>query len=223
MSLTLRESCQMYERYCRRHLDTPTFEAFNAKHFTNLPSNDKVFDEFKRVLLSARRASGVPVTRRLPSLFHKLSDLTSAASVVPSVQVRTAERACRASSSEFESGLRSSIRPPRSSNSCEETWTLSSFKDAVSSSPSVLLKESKGLMVHLVPEKKGASLESLSCKLTKSTWESLRGKSSAPIKMRDGSILDLSTVALDESDLAEFVQNRKIKIKGPYFIRFSRI
>jgi len=105
----------------------------------------------------------------------------------------------------------------------EETWTLESYKSAVTSSASVLLKEAKGLMVHLVPEKKESSLEALACKLTKSTWESLRGKSDSPMKMRDGSTLDLTTVALDESDLAEFVQNRKKKIVGPYFIRFSRI
>ena len=224
MSLSLKESCQMYERHCRRHLDTPTFEAFNAQHFTNLPSNAAVYTEFKRVLTSARRASGVPVTRRLPSLYRKLSGVEeTAAAVVPSVQVRTAEKACRSSSSEFTSALRPSIRPPLQSAPVAPTWTVDAFKEAVASSQSVLLKESKGLMVHLVPEQKGPSLESLSCKLTKSTWESLRGKSSTPMKMRDGSTLDLSTVAVDESDLAEFVLNRKGKIPGPYFIRFSRI
>lgn len=228
MSLSLKESCQAYERYCRRHSDTPTFEEFNGKHFTNLPSNPDVYADFKRTLTAARRAAGLPVTRRLPSLFHKLSGVasvaesTSVAEPRASVQVKTAEKAFRATKTDFDDAFRHNVRPP-AAPVAEETWTLESYKEAVTSSASVLLKEAKGLMVHLVPEKKGESLEALACKLTKSTWESLRGKSNNPMKMRDGSTLDLATVALDESDLAEFVQNRKKKIGGPYFIRFSRI
>ena len=62
----------MYERYCRRNVDTPTFESFNGKHFTCLPENKAAFDEYSRILVGARRAAGVPVTRRLPSLYKKL-------------------------------------------------------------------------------------------------------------------------------------------------------
>ena len=225
MSLSLKESCQSYERYCRRHSDTPTFEAFNGKHFTNLPSNPEVYADFKRTLTAARRATGLPVTRRLPSLFHKLSGVSSAVVAAEPravVQVKTAEKAFRATKTDYDDAFRHNVRPP-AAPVAEETWTLESYKSAVTSSASVLLKEAKGLMVHLVPEKKQSSLEALACKLTKSTWESLRGKSDSPMKMRDGSTLDLTTVALDESDLAEFVQNRKKKIVGPYFIRFSRI
>ena len=46
MSLSLKESCVKYERYCRRHADTPTFEEFNSKHFTNLPNDKEAFDDF---------------------------------------------------------------------------------------------------------------------------------------------------------------------------------
>ena len=99
MSLSLKESCQSYERYCRRHSDTPTFEAFNGKHFTNLPSNPEVYADFKRTLTAARRATGLPVTRRLPSLFHKLSGVSSAVVAAEPravVQVKTAEKASKA-------------------------------------------------------------------------------------------------------------------------------
>jgi len=63
----------MYDRYCRRHLDTPTFEAFNQENFTCLPHNDSIYAEYVRVLKGARKAAGIPVTRRLPSLYSKFS------------------------------------------------------------------------------------------------------------------------------------------------------
>ena len=79
-------------------------------------------------------------------------------------------------------------------------------------------------MVHLVPEMHdSSSLESLASKLTKNTWESLRGQSEEDLKMRDGSKIVMSSISLDEGDLAEFIQNRKAKMLGPHFIRFSRI
>jgi hypothetical protein len=63
----------------------------------------------------------------------------------------------------------------------------------------------------------------MAAKLTKQAWDILRGKSDGELKMRDGSAFSLSSVRLDEGDLAEFIQNRKNKIQGPHFIRFSRI
>ena len=45
--------------------------------------------------------------------------------------------------------------------------------------------------------------------------ETLRGKSDKPLKMRDGSTMNASTLSFDEGDLAEFVQSRKQKQKGP--------
>ena len=137
--------------------------------------------------------------------------------------------------------LRMNIRPPAcikvapvakvvkavkavASTVTEVVWTRASYKEAVLKNPSILLKESKGHMVHLVPPTHNCvSFEGLAAKLTKSVWESLRGKSTEPLKMRDGSSLQMSTISLDEGDLAEFVQNRKEKLTGPHFIRFSRI
>ncbi|MDA7838942.1 hypothetical protein N9A45_01245 [bacterium] len=229
MSLSLKESCLMYERYCRRHSDTPTFEAFNAKHYTCLPQDDAVFADFKRVLTSARRSAGVPVTRRLPSLWSRLSGEKKTMAVsAPSVQVETREKSFRSSVPKYESALRNNVRPPQApamklATPKAETWTVEAYKKAVTESRSVLLKEAKNLIVHLIPETKETTLESLACKLTKSTWESLRGKSQQPLKMRDGTTLDVASLALDECDLAAFVQNRKKKKEGPYFVRFSRI
>jgi hypothetical protein len=59
--------------------------------------------------------------------------------------------------------------------------------------------------------------------LTKKIWESLRGKSDLDLKMRDGSTVSMTSISLDEGDLAEFIQSRKQKKSGPHFIRFSRI
>ena len=225
MSLTLKESCQMYERYCRRHSDTPSFEAFNAKHFTCLPRNPDVYGDFKSVLTSARRSAGLPVTRRLPSLWHRFTGEEKVMAVpAPVVQVKTAEKSFVGH--EYESAIRNKVRAPVLENKSDEplmTWTLEAYKEAVQNSRSILLNEPKNLIVHLVPEERSEDLESLACKLTKTTWESLRGKSAAPLKMRDGSALKMESLSLDEGDLAEFVRNRKKKVEGPYFIRFSRI
>lgn len=219
----------MYERYCRRHSDTPAFEEFNAKHFTCLPQDREVYNDFKRVLTSARRSTGIPVTRRLPSLWSRFSgEKRILAAPAPVVHVKTREKSFRSSVPNFEAALRNNVRPPEAKNlklapSEAKTWTLEAYKKAVSESRSVLLSEPKNLIVHLVPEERTGTLESLACKLTKSTWESLRGKHDQPLKMRDGSTLELASISLDEGDLAEFVQNRKKKIGGPYFVRFSRI
>ena len=113
--------------------------------------------------------------------------------------------------------------PVKINNSESMKWTRETYAEAVKKSKSILLKESKGLMVHFVPEERGESFEKLAVKLTKKTWDILRGKSDGELKMRDGSALSLASVILDEGDLAEFIQNRKNKIQGPHFIRFSRI
>ena len=36
-------------------------------------------------------------------------------------------------------------------------------------------------------------------------------------------MVELNTLQLNEGDLAEFVQSRKQKKQGPYYVRFSRI
>tara|TARA_B110000977_G_scaffold175079_1_gene229532 strand:- start:2508 stop:3308 length:801 start_codon:yes stop_codon:yes gene_type:complete len=266
----------MYDRHCRHNLDTPTFEQFNQKHFTCLPHNPTVFNEYNSTISAAKKAVGIPVTRRLPSLYKKLSSTSSSiVKVVPQVQINSQLNSFKSTVPNMGSSLRMNIRTPApvvvvpavvpavvpvvvpavvpavvpvvvpavvpvgpvipavvpvgpvipvAFDHPPVCWTKSSYKEAVRCNPSILLKESNGHMVHLVPfQQDGASFEGLACKLTKSIWETLRGKSMEPLKMRDGSSLQMSTISLDEGDLAEFVQNRKRKVLGPHFIRFSRI
>lgn len=246
----------MYDRYCRRHLDTPTFEAFNQENYTCLPQNDAIYADYVRVLKAARKAAGIPVTRRLPSLYSKFSgeplvNTVSAASVqvrhqkasfvssLPSVS-RSVKMKIRAPAciSEEKAGPLSASEVaevedvqevqkveavPEKIEAVPENWTVSSYKEELSKNKSILLKESAGHMVHFIPKVGRCSFESLACKFTKSTWETLRGKSDAPLKMRDGTSLEMSSVSFDEGDLAAFVRNIKKKIAGPHFIRFERI
>ena len=231
MSLSLRESCTMYERYCRRNLDTPTFESFNGKHFTCLPENQAAFDEYSRILVGARRAAGVPVTRRLPSLYKKLSNLPEChVETTADVQIRPQTNAFKSAITPIKTSMRVNIRAPNCIATPEvlkekkKEWTVEAYKSEILNNKSILLKEENGNMVHLIPNERGdATFESLACKLTKSVWETLRGKKINPLKMRDGSTLDTTTTMLNDGDLVEFIQARKNKMRGPHYIRFSRI
>jgi len=256
MSLSLKESCSLYDRYCRRNSDCPTFETFNSSNLTCLPVSNQIYDDYKRVLMTAKRATGLPVTRRLPSLFRKFSSMGKsevATSFKPSVQVSYRTLSHKSNVPSILSSVKMNIRQkspsdrfstaPTTASDVQKSpsdrfstahsvqgtsseqldWTRESYAEAVNKSKSILLKESNGLMVHLVPEKKGETFEKLAVKLTKSTWDILRGKSDDKLKMRDGSSFSISSVRFNEGDLAEFIQNRKNKIQGPHFIRFSRI
>lgn len=241
MSLTLQESCTKFDRYCRRHSDTPSFAEFNAKYSTCLPECPAVHAEYERVLVAARRATGIPITRRLPSLYKKLTARTPGETKVQ-LQSRTSQFKSNAAVSELRASMKMNIRAPNCIGTVQvkETtlpevqnapkdvqnapkWSVEEYKAALAENKSILLKETGGRMVHLIPETSGGSFESLACKLTKSTWETLRGKSSEPLKMRDGSQLSVANVSFDEGDLAHFVNQRKKKASGPHFIRFSRI
>ena len=223
MSLSLQESCKMYERTCRRQKAIPTFAAFNKEKFTCLPSNDAVESDFKSSVLKARKAYGMPVTRRLPSLYHKLSGISKPTVQLPAAVVSSSEKSFMYDNEKYDGAMKMSIRPPACPDEGElkeDDLTMEEYVAMVEKSP---LKEAKGLIVHLVPQKRGEPLSSLSCKLTKKTWEALRGKKDIPVKMKDGSELDLKTVQLNVDDVRNFVKSRKRKEEGPYFIRFSRI
>ena len=223
MSLSLQESCKMYERTCRRQKAIPTFAAFNTEKFTCLPSNEAVESDFKSSVLKARKAYGMPVTRRLPSLYHKLSGISRPTVQIPAAVVSSSEKSFVYDNEKYEGAMKMSIRPPACPDEGElkeDDLTMEEYVAMVEQSP---LKEAKGLIVHLVPQKRGDPLSSLSCKLTKKTWEALRGKKDIPVKMKDGSELDLKTLQLNVDDVRNFVKSRKRKEDGPYFIRFSRI
>jgi len=229
MSLSLQESCKMYERVCRRQKAIPTFAAFNKENFTCLPENGVVETEFKSSLLKARKAYGMPVTRRLLSLYHKLSGVEKPVSVSvspPSAVVASSEKAFVYGNEKYEGAMKMNIRPPnciateKEEELKEDDLTLEEYKDMVKKSP---LKEAKGLIVHFAPQKRGEVLSSLACKLTKNTWEVLRGKKDHLVKMKDGTELDLKSIQMNIDDVRNFVKSRKRKEEGPYFIRFSRI
>lgn len=224
MSLTLQESCQLYERHARRNKVVPTFSEFNKQHFTCLPTNVEVEKDFCAAVARARKASGLPIRGRLFSLYRKLtkSDVSDVASSPVAIS-SPATNSFTVSEPKYEKAMRMNIRPPAEApaEAPVEKWTLEAYVKAVQDSG---LVEAKGLMVHFMPEKKGEPLSSLASKLTKSTWDVIRGKSEdKSIKMKDGTMMDLTSVQLNEQDVNNFVRNRKKKVEGPYFIRISGI
>jgi hypothetical protein len=221
MSLNLEESCKKYVSYCRRNKDCPTFEEFNANHYTNLPHDPDTYSYFYKQLAIAKKNTGLPVTRRLPSLMKRFKnhmDIPNQAIPSPSVQIRPALKAlCKmpTDSTPMSMSIRAPLVLPKSA-----LVSFEDYKKRIFESKSILLKVKGGLLVHLVPATFSSDFEKKACKLTKKTWDTLRGKSEAPLKMRDGSMLNMSTIQLDQSDLALFINDRKNKKDGPYFIRY---
>ena len=123
MSLSLKESCHLYDKYCRRNSDTPTFQEFNSKHLTCLPLTVEIEEDYKRVILAAKRAAGIPVTRRLPSLYKKF-ELYRKQSDMPdfvadnmntdsySVQIPSQAVAHKSVSPSIHQTVKMNIRPP---------------------------------------------------------------------------------------------------------------
>ena len=211
------------------------FDEFNSKFFTCMPSNSDVESKFMTSVLKAQRSGGFPITSRLMSLHRALCKDTSqtTTATVASAVAKPASSSFAVNVPSYEGALRMNIRAPECSEAKKEVetvdeegvadgvaWTLEEYISAVLESP---LKEDKGLMVHLVPECKGAKLSSLACKLTQSAWNVFREKEGYTLKMKDGSEFDVRDVKLNANDVKKFVKNRKKKVEGPYFIRFSGI
>ena len=216
MSLSLRESCQHYERHCRRQKKIPTFAEFNKKEFTCLPADKEVETAFISAVTKARRSYGLPITRRLVSLYDKLSaskeqEVAHIVSAVPPPVAKSFAVDVPA----YKNAIRMNIRAPEAP---EVTWNMEKYKQLVLESS---IKEEKGLLVHFMPEKESHALKSLACKLTKNTWETIRGGECSVLKMKDGSEMDLKKHTLDTSDVRSFIRDIKKKITGPFFIRFS--
>jgi len=241
MSLTLKESCTLYERYCRRNKKIPTFEEFNRQHFTCLPTNSVVFKNFQTAIITAKRAEGLPIRRKLPSLFKRfdLSPSDESEEVLTSEPQKAFVSHLTPS---YENGLRMNIRHstkiqhdthtdsimPESATETEtetETdlaWSLETYKKDLATSTNPKLKEASGMMIHFVPPTRCAPLEALACKFTKKCYETLQGKASNPLKMRDNSIW-AAGANWNQDDVTAVLQMRKKKMAGPYFIRVSGI
>lgn len=225
MSLSLQESCRLYERHARRQKNILSFADFNNKHFTCLPADAETEAQFKRVVSKAGKASGWPIRARLTSLHRSLLKSDAVVASTLSAVVPSASNSFVTNHPSYSAAIHMNIRPPEEVEEVEEVeeakeWTVPEYIAAVRASD---LKENKGLMVHLVPTHRGAPLSSLASKLTKNTWEALRDNTDSPIKMKDGSLMDLREYKLNVEDVKSFVQNRKKKVEGPYFIRFSGI
>lgn len=226
MTLSLKESCRLYEQHCRHRQHVPSFEEFNVSHSACLPHNVDIFAVFKQNIELAYKAEGVPVTRRLPSLFKRLSqqsNIQKTALMPPSVQMSVSPAPVSVVPP-LSRSMKMSIRAPVSVALLPTAdWTLEQYRRLVLNSSDSKIKESKGLMVHLMPSTKikEMSLASYACKLTKSTWKALIGKQGDSLTMRDDSELKLSSVSLNKSDVVLFVKSYKNQTKGPFFIRFS--
>ena len=229
MTFTLKESCRLYEQHCRRNLKVPTFEEFNGKHATCLPSNPVVYKEFKTTLELAHKADGLPVTRRLVNLWTRLSKTPASKSMAlspPSLQVPVPKGPV-SMMPDPSLALKMNIRAPSPQPALpqEETpWSMEKYQKMVRASPSKKLKESSGLMVHLVPTSPVEDLTALACKLTKNNWNALTGQGSTTmLAMRNGSNLDIGGVELNKDDVVSFKCEHKKNKQGPYFIRYSCI
>lgn len=229
MTLTLKESCRLYEQHCRRHLSVPTFQEFNQNHATCLPSNPVVYNEFKATLKIAHKAEGLPVTRRLVNLWSRLSKNSSSKSMAlspPSLQVSVPHGVATLVPDPTHA-LKMNIRPPTNRSTLQKEnkpWSVEKYKEMVLNATSKKLKESSGLMVHLVPTVPVADLTALACKLTKSNWNALLGKANTnKLSMRNGSELNLDGIELNSEDIRSFKLKHKKKESGPYFVRFSCI
>lgn len=244
MSLSLRESCTLYERYCRQHKDVPTFEAFNSAHYTCLPNHPTAYARFHASVTAARRAEGLPIRRKLFSLYKSLNGGIAPAAVPPRpqavVDTKRLQKACPVTVPSLTRAVSLKTRPPAppaavpdepmTTSEMDESdapelaeWTVAAYREAVAASTHAKLKDKANNMVHFVPVARGESLASLACKLTKSTWETLSGKSDAPLKMRDGTKRAMESIEMDTDDFAELRRQRKAKLSGPYFIRVSSI
>ena len=100
-------------------------------HSSCLPSNDSVYANFKQIIELAYKAEGVPVTRRLPSLFRKFSNsLESAAMLPPSVQMAVVS-APVAVLPAYEDSFKMKIRAPNRivDSSDSSAWSLERYKE----------------------------------------------------------------------------------------------
>lgn len=227
MPYTLKESCRLYEQHCRRNLKVPTFEEFNGKHSTCLPSNPVVYNQFKTTLELAHKSDGLPVTRRLVNLWTRLSKTSSSMSMAlspPSLQVPV-PKGPLSMVPDPSLALKMNIRTPQPALTKKEVpWTMEKYKKMVLNSSSKKLQESSGLMVHLVPTSAVEDLTALACKLTKNNWNALVGQGdTTKLAMRNGSKFDLCGVELNKDDIVSFKREHKKNKQGPYFIRYSCI
>ena len=207
MPLSLKESCKMFEKFNRQQQKTSTFEEFNALHGTCLPKNDRVYTKFMRNLYKARKSEGIPVTRRLMSLFDHLSMGPQViATPAPQAQIPMAPSTILAGLS-----LQNKIRAP-------EKVSILSYRDLLSKKSGKFV-DKKGLMVHFL-EPQGIPMLSNTCKLSKMNAKTLfNGKGN--LTMRNNTQLRMESMQVNKEDHKAFIVARRSKKAGPYFLRVN--
>jgi|TARA_B110000908_G_C10267489_1_gene465873 hypothetical protein len=208
MALSLKESCKMFEKFNRQQQKTTTFEEFNALHGTCLPKNDSVYTKFMRNLHKAKKSEGIPVTRRLMSLFDHLSSGPQViATPAPQAQIPMAPPTILSGLS-----LQNKIRTP------EQKGTILLYGDLLSKKSGRFV-DKKGLMVHFV-EPKGIPMLSNTCKLSKLNAKTLfNGKGN--LTMRNNIQLQMESMQVNKEDYEAFIVARRSKKAGPYFLRVN--
>jgi len=75
--LSLRKSCQLYDRKARKQRKAPpSLQAFNTEHNASLPTSEsaeRAHKQYLKQLSRAKKIHGVPLNARVPSLYKALS------------------------------------------------------------------------------------------------------------------------------------------------------
>jgi len=213
---TLKESVKLYEKISRKKQTTMTFEDFNAAHGTCLPANANVYAKFLKSLNSAKKSEGIPVTRRLYSIYNGISGEKGQKAVAtpgPSQQIAH-KPPCPSVIS--NGNVEHNIRPPLNLEQMTMNDPVEKYKELLKSKDSKFHDE-KGRMVHLVSVG-GIPMLGNTCKLNKSNGNALY-TGVGTITMRNQTSIDLENTEINAEDFVKFMAMRKNKERGPYFLR----
>jgi len=213
---TLKESVKLYEKISRKKQTTMTFEDFNAAHGTCLPANANVYAKFLKSLNSAKKSEGIPVTRRLYSIYNGISGENAQQTVAtpePSQQIAP-KTPCPSVISNGH--VEHNIRPPLNLEQMSINDPVEKYKQLLKSEDSKFFDE-KGRMVHLVSAD-GTPLLGNTCKLNKSNGNALY-TGVGTLTMRNQTSIDVENTEINAEDFVKFMTMRKNKERGPYFLR----
>lgn len=217
MSFTLKESVYKYEKFHRQKQETMSFENFNAKFGTNLPQNTEVYQKFMSSLYKAKKSEGLPITRKMYSIYKGLTGTSQESIASPPPAPQIAQKVALPSILSSGTVGAGTIRPP------SLALKQMSVEDPVEKYQKQLENQDdkffdkKGLMVHLVGTD-GVPLLGNTCKLNKSNGSALYARTGTLI-MRNQSKIEMNELQINEEDHKLFMEMRKQKTKGPYFLR----
>ena len=176
-----------------------------------------MYEKFQSNLHKAKKSEGIPVTRRLYSIYKGLTGTSQENIATPPPAPQIAQKVALPSVLASGAVGVSTIRPPILA------LKQMSVEDPVEKYQKQLENEDakffdkKGLMVHLVGTD-GVPLLGNTLKLNKSNAEALYTKSGT-LTMRNQSTIEMNQLQINEEDHSQFMEMRKDKTKGPYFLR----